>query len=147
MVSGASVQRSRNERVTNEKRLQKEDEKFQKELDTWMEDQGLEEMGLNELRQYALDNQIKIVESDLFGNEESRKSTLRKIIRKAEERKRTETQANQLMDEAGLTAHSFQDRVDEALIPLNILSEENLQEEIQRQGLENEVTSLKIWKI
>ena len=143
MVSGASVQRSRNERVANEKRLQKEDEEFQTELDTWMEDQGLEEMELNELRQYALDNQIKIVESDLSGNEDSRKSTLRKIIRKAEERKRTEEQANQLMDEAGLTEHSFQDRVDEELTLLNVLSEEDLQEEVQRQGLEDEMANVK----
>jgi len=145
MVSGASVQRSRNERATNEKILQEEETEFQKELDTWTEDQGLQEKTLPELRQYALDNNIKIVESDLTGieNEDQQVTTAIDIIRNAEERKRTELKANQLMEEAGLVEKSLQDRVDDELGILNVLSEEELLEEAQRQGLNEQVAEIK----
>ena len=144
-VSGASVQRSRNERATNEKILQEEETEFQKELDTWTEDQGLQEKTLPELRQYALDNNIKIVESDLTGieNEDQQVTTAIDIIRNAEERKRTELKANQLMEEAGLVEKSLQDRVDDELGILNVLSEEELLEEAQRQGLNEQVAEIK----
>ena len=132
-VSGTLTQRSKNERAADQIRINEENAAREVEIEEWSAKE-LDNKSLSELEQYADDNNIKRFEYK-SGEEQERKAELIKRIKDFERDKRVKEDISYDMEEAGLSELTFQDKVDEQLKTLEVLSDEDLDIYIEEEGI------------
>ena len=144
VVTGATVQRSRNERAKDQIKNKEDRDRIAKEVDQWAVGE-LKNKSLIELQEYAdTQTNIKRSDSDTPSNTslEDRKLALIEKIKEFEKTERFKKDATYAMEEAGLSEATFEDKVDEQLKTLEVLSDEELDIYIEEQGIADRFASV-----